>query len=43
MTMTVSEAAIFNSSSTAFAEAQETKIQVNDLNLFYGENKRYLM
>lgn len=39
MTMIVSEAAIFNTSTTAFAEAQETKIQVNDLNLFYGEKQ----
>ena len=39
MTMIVSEAAFFNTSTTAFTEAQETKIQVNDLNLFYGEKQ----
>lgn len=38
MTMIVSEASIFNSTTTA-TDALATKIQVNDLNLFYGEKQ----
>ncbi|MEK4130472.1 phosphate ABC transporter ATP-binding protein PstB [Solibacillus sp. FSL W8-0474] len=39
MTMIVSEASIFNSTTTATKDDFATKIQVNDLNLFYGEKQ----